>query len=368
MNSDEIERTLEYATLGLCSKEDIISAVDSASRILEDLEKQRIKANSDLDGARFELQFVGANLDKQEAAIRHSLIQEKENQLETLNAQCNIYTSLIDNLQKELIEFKCFNKRRFFDNVRFLLKEQPNVKIGQIEKEAGVSLGYMSRMEKEGNTTDPSVEFVVTAAKLLGTSLDVLLFVNLTALNPTEKYLFSFIQKLIGDTIDDKLDWERDSADSLNHMDADINGYVQHPLFSIETFLEEGENGYPDNVTRIVFSSHSFDHHTYVNDDCFRLSMKNNSTLYLMDICKSVYKAGDSDSYAKEIWMYTPGGGSQFLISNKDMPQIADQVDLLFSTLKESLRHPRVKKEVKSVIDAFMDGDLGENDIVLRFE
>lgn len=261
---------------------------------------------------------------------------------------------------------KKFNKYVCFSNIRELLKTC-DVKIGQIEKEAGCQAGYMSRLEKKTNATEPSLEFLLTASQMLRVSLDVLTTVDLTALNPTEKYLVTFIQKLNQDTIDDKLEWNRESADSLNRMESDENGYVWHPLFDYETFYEEGECDYPDQVTRIVFTSRAFDCNTYIAGDCFNLKMKNKSTLYLMDISKSVYRTGDSDVDAKEVWIYTPGVGTQFLVSNHDISQIANLVEILFDTVKKCMKHPKVKKEIKSIIDAFMRDDLGEDDLDLPF-
>ena len=44
-----------------------------------------------------------------------------------------------------------FNKQLMLDNISFLLKESEK-KIGELESEAGVSAGYISRISKEGNT------------------------------------------------------------------------------------------------------------------------------------------------------------------------------------------------------------------------
>ena len=261
---------------------------------------------------------------------------------------------------------KKFNKYVCLGNIRELLKTC-DVKIGQIEKEAGCQAGYMSRLEKKTNTTEPSLEFLLTASKMLRVSLDVLTTVDLTALNPTEKYLVTFIQKLNQDTIDDKLEWNRESADSLNRMDGDMNGYPEHPLFSLETFYEESECEYPNEVTKIVFVSNAYDCNTYIVGDCFNLKMKNNSYLYLMDVSKNCYHTGDPDVFAKEIWMYTPGIGTQFLVSNHDVSQIAELVEKLFDTVKKCMKHPKVKREIKSIIDAFMNDDLGGDDLDLPF-
>ena len=53
-------------------------------------------------------------------------------------------------LEELMSEKKNFDKSVCFSNIRELLRQNPDVKIGQIEKEAGIRLGYMSRLEKDG--------------------------------------------------------------------------------------------------------------------------------------------------------------------------------------------------------------------------
>lgn len=267
--------------------------------------------------------------------------------------------------QKSDVE-KNFNKYICFANIRELLKGSA-VKIGQIEKEAGCQLGYMSRLDKLGTSSEPSAEFIVTAAKMLNASLDTLLTVNLAEMTPTERYLEDFLEKLQKDTNADKLEWVIETADELANLEADMNGYVEHPLFEYKTFYEEGEAGYPEEVSHIVFESDSFGPRTGINGDCYHLRLKGGSILYLMDICKSFYHAGDSDVFAKEIWMFTPGAGTQMLANNRGTAQLAPMVNALASTVAERMKHPRVKKELKNVIDAFMQDDFGSEDEELPF-
>lgn len=260
---------------------------------------------------------------------------------------------------------KEFNKQLMIDNISFLLKEFGK-KIGELETEAGVSLGYISRISKEGNTK-PGIEFIMKVADSLNTSIDTLLNVDLSEMTPTERYLVSFLEKLNKDTLDDKLDWNRESADRLNRAETDINGIPDHPLLSYETFYEEGECEYPDEVSRVVFVSNTFDCRTYISGDCFNLRLKNGSILYLMNISKSVYTINDSDAFAKEIWMYTPGTGANFLCSNRDTSPLAALVDNLYATVSERMKHPRIKQELQYVIDAFMKDDVSDDDEALPF-
>jgi len=258
-----------------------------------------------------------------------------------------------------------FNKQLMLDNISFLLKESEK-KIGELEAEAGVSAGYISRISKEGNTK-PGIEFIMKVASSLNTSIDTLLNVDLAGMTPTERYLASFLEKLNKDTLDDKLDWNRESADSLNRAETDINGNTDHPLLSYETFYEEGECEYPDEVSRVVFVSHSFDCRTFINGDCFNLRLKNGTILYLMTISKSVHRVNDPNAFAKEVWMYTPGTGKNYLCSNIDNSPLAALVDHLYTTVSERMKHPRIKQELQYVIDAFMDDDVSDDDEIILF-
>ena len=279
-------------------------------------------------------------------------IEKTQNELSTCVAELSAITN---NSSKSVIDkFLCFS------NIRELLKGT-DVKIGQIEKEAGCQPGYMSRLDKQGNYTEPSASFLFTAAKMLNISLDVLLTIDVAELTPTEKYLLKMLDKLKDDTLKDKLEWVTHSPDEYNHMECDMNGNVDHPLFSYETFNVPGETEYPEEVSGVVFCSKAFGFNTSIFGECYSLKLKNNSTLYLMDVVKACGKINDKNRYAKEIWMHVPGNGIQFLISNHDKGPLGKEVDGLFAILNESMNHPKIKKNFKSVLDSFMNDDFSND-------
>lgn len=298
---------------------------------------------------------------KQEILLEAAHVKEKIIELELIKAALEDKLSAVDRTEQN----KKFDKYRTFSNIRELLKNS-DVKIGQIEKEAGCQPGYMSRLDKPNNTSEPSVEFLFTAAKMLNISLDVLVSKDLVSLTPTEKYLVSLFEKLQRDTTADKLEWRKEKAEYLNGMGCDMNGYVEHPLFDHHEFYEEGECEYPELVSRITMNSESFGYGTYINGDCYNLKLKNSAILYMMDICKSVHRVGDGDAFAEEIWLYKPGAGSEFLASSKSV-QCGELVHMLFETVRESMRHPQIKKDIKSVLDAFMNDDFGNDDDEMPF-
>ena len=120
------------------------------------------------------------------------------NRLDVLNKERTQWAGFLTQLESYLSECKNLIKRFVFQIFGNYYVKNPDVKIGQIEKEAGIRLGYMSRLEKDGNTSEPSMEFVVTAAKLLKVSVDTLISVDLTGLTPTEQYITSFFDKFKG--------------------------------------------------------------------------------------------------------------------------------------------------------------------------
>ena len=330
-------------------------------------EHEQLKAQlTELRGKEFALRKMAeekaiSEVKKQELLLEAARIKEHIMQLD------KVYESLDSKLKEEntFSGNKQFDKYKCFANIRELLKNT-SIKIGQIEKEAGCQPGYMSRLDKVNNSSEPSVEFLVTAAKLLGVSIDVLVSVDLTAMTATEQYLVSFLDKLKTDTIADRLEWTKLSQNELDAIHPDCNGCVDHPLFDLNEFYEEGEYECPERVTRVTFTSEAFGCATAINDDCYSLKLKNRSVLYLMDLCKSVYRVNDTDAFAKEVWMYTPGARLNFLVSNRNI-QYMDLVNVLFETVKENVRHPQIKKNVKFIMDAFMNNDFEDDEEELPF-
>lgn len=358
---DIIRGFIATANMGLCNKDEILEKSQIVEKNIDDLNSRL----AELEDAVQKWERISESADSKEAyalAEEYGTEEDILARYKTLENERNQWASYLTQLEALIGEYKNFNKTLCFSNIRELLRQNSDVKIGQIEKEAGIRLGYMSRLEKEGNTAEPSMEFIVTAAKLLKVSIDTLISVDLTGLTPTEQYIVSFFDKLKADTLKDKLDWNRETAFNLNRMESDINGWVYHPLFAEETFYEETECEYPEEVTRIVFNSKTFGPRTYICGDCFNLRLKNGTTLYLMDIEKSVHRTGDASAFAKEAWMSVPHKGCQLLVASQDDTPVAPLLEVLFSTVKERMEHPKVNNDVMYAIDSFMKDDIEDDD------
>ena len=100
-----------------------------------------------------------------------------------------------------------FDKKLCMDNIYAIAKDK-GIRIGELEKVAGLSAGYLSKLSKEGNTAVPGIESLSLIAQTLGVSIDALLSVDYKELNDDEKYLAAFIEKLIRGTESNMLAWE----------------------------------------------------------------------------------------------------------------------------------------------------------------
>ena len=351
---DEYTEMCKFEVLAeenLCTRDEIEEKVAVVNEVLLVLEK----TVSELDTVRAHM----------EASIDHEIVSELEARygsrdqlkvrIDDLKRESRRWTDIRKDLMGLISSDKNFNKAVCFSNIRELLKQNPKVKIGQIEKEAGIRLGYMSRLEKEGNTSDPSMEFIVTAAKLLNVSIDTLVSVNLAELTPHEQYILKFFDKLIEDTNASKLDWVVEKAAYLNGLEVDESGGKAHPLF------DSYPNLFSNNEPVSVFVSQSFSHNTRIKDDCFNLRLKNGTTLYLMNVEKSAKRANDQDATAIEAWLYVPGKNSSALVSSRDNNSVSMAVLNLYETVRSQMKRPRIDKDALYAIDAFMNDDLEDD-------
>lgn len=121
-----------------------------------------------------------------------------------------------------------FDKKLCMDNIYYLAKEK-GVKIGDLEKGAGLSTGYLSKLSKEGNTAVPGIDSLLEIANALSISIDALVSIDFRVLNSNEKYFEAFIEKLIRGTDSGKVTWEIEGGAFLNSNNTGDN--FVHPLF-----------------------------------------------------------------------------------------------------------------------------------------
>lgn len=97
-----------------------------------------------------------------------------------------------------------FNAESFWDNIYKIIKEQGK-KIGEVEKSLHVSKGHLSRQSKDKSS--PDIKLVLELANILEVHFSELLIYPQASLTANEKHLMKFLDKVISDTENDKINW-----------------------------------------------------------------------------------------------------------------------------------------------------------------
>ncbi len=258
-----------------------------------------------------------------------------------------------------------FDKKRCMDNIYAIAKDK-KIKIGDLEKEAGVSGGYISKLNKEDNKAIPSIEILLSIAKVLGVSLDFLVSVNYAELGENEIYFSTFIDKLILGTEKQKVVWEIESGSYLNsNMEGD--GF-EHPLFiSIPSVVEHPETGHLIDIVKNTYQSRFL----AIDDvckfgNCYHCELSKKQKLYMM----KVY-LGDANYSSEEelrICYYTKPEHMEIELyivdeRNNVSPlcstfsvegEMRELIKKMYDMVSTDRRTINVSSNVKGIIDDFM--------------
>lgn len=250
-----------------------------------------------------------------------------------------------------------FDKKRCIGNIYFLAKDQGK-KIGDIEKRAGVSAGYISRLNKEESNTNPGIEFLAAMATDLGVSLDALINYDFEAITPTESYIIKFVERLLGQTEYYEMDWKRDLERDLKDVECDMNGNPKHPLFVIAEHGGVQGKSRSETYVGIEYCSHFLVEETVaIAGDGYHTVMPEGSMLYLMKLQVESddqdMPYGSEDIY--ELYLVENGNVEPLCHSGKYMDTpFAPVLQNLYQAVVESGKHAKIKPEVRSILDAFM--------------
>ncbi len=252
-----------------------------------------------------------------------------------------------------------FDKKRCIDNIYYLAKEK-NIKIGDLERNAGVSAGYLSRLNKEDNSTNPGIEFLDAVARELEISLDALICYDYVSITPTELYVLKVIDKLIHQTQYEERSWKKTSLHDLQEVTIDCNGNPNHPLFKVveeSTLTDLGVSR--DNVVEYnsMFMPNAF---IQLTGDGFYTDMPGGRMAYLMCVTNLPFKDTDGIDDIFELYLVKGyhtepvcfSGDSCSAISSPFHSALKD----LYMTVVDSQKRTQINSEVKYVLDAFLEG------------
>lgn len=241
-----------------------------------------------------------------------------------------------------------FDKKLCLGNIYYLAKEN-GVKIGELEAVCNVSTGYISRLRQEENATQPSIEFIVAAAKRLGVSVDALIYFDYTAATETEKYLQSFLEKVIHDTQEDRIIWQEESVAYLDKIETDDEGESLNPLF---------ENRRTKDSWEIFFNSgyHPKDDTVHPLKSCYHAEIGNEAKLYLLKVFSLNEDPEDDNWEETELYLSRNYRHSTPIchIDHKVKSCLDATISRLYDTVKECSSRPKLLPDVKKAIDAYM--------------
>lgn len=142
-----------------------------------------------------------------------------------------------------------FDKTKLINNIKVLAKRK-DIQIGQLESQAGVSTGYLSR--QASSASGMGIAVVAQMAQVLDVSLDDLFNVDLeTAVSATEAKVLNFIKKVRKDTHDECLNWAFYDKFLLRQIEGDVD-FLQKCI-DIPFFYGESIDGNYGNQIQLLY-------------------------------------------------------------------------------------------------------------------
>ncbi len=248
-----------------------------------------------------------------------------------------------------------FDKSICLSNIRYLISTS-SVKIGDIEDAAGVSRGYMSRLEKNNNTSTPSIEFVVAAAKKLNVSVDSLLYSDFSQLNNTDLYILKFIEKLSRETATHNLKWISEGVSTMNACFRDFNIDKLPSLLRLLCPDATQEYEFTYN-SRFIFSEYNIK----VTEPCYHSSIPDSLADIYINPCRINKNSGQAHS-TFEIYLIEANSEDQ----NKQQllplcstyftnSTIHEAVRALYMQIKTEINRVHLDSSTIAVINRFLD-------------
>lgn len=263
-----------------------------------------------------------------------------------------------------------FDKKLCMDNIYAIAKDK-GIKIGELEKVAGLSAGYLSKLSKEGNTAVPGIESLSLIAQTLGVSIDALLSVDYKVLNDDEKYLMAFIEKLIRGTESKMLAWEIEGGAylSTNNTGESLN----HPLFiRVPSAVESPVTGDLVECVYNVYQSRFLQYDDVRGfENCYHCDLgEKGDKLYMMKLSlgnknypakeldfDELVRRNGYDEFHEEVELYLVNKLEKVnpLCSTYSVStEIKKVINRLYTTVDSDGRYISLSSETRSVIDKFM--------------
>jgi len=159
---------------------------------------------------------------------------------------------------------RTISRKRIGSNIKALARWY-GFRIGDIEKDAGVSQGYLSRLANDSkNESSPIIDLLLTASDKFKVSIDSLVSMDFNKIADSDKMrLYGFFETLLYLSNRDRLEWRRNDG-KVVHDDEAVAGFVAEYNEAISFYVfqldvnEEEVPGYSffiknrDDISKIV--------------------------------------------------------------------------------------------------------------------
>lgn len=170
-----------------------------------------------------------------------------------------------------------FNKMACINTIYDLVRRK-GLKIGDVEEKAGVSRGYLSRINKP-EAASPSIETLDSIAEQLGVTIDYLVHFASGRLSENERLAAEFVDQIFGDTVLGLMEWVKDPYGVLT-QESNSQFKVTHPLcrLNLEYLEDFGQMCYSS-----VFESRIDDTMSLV-DDGYHAKIDEENEVYIVAV------------------------------------------------------------------------------------
>lgn len=251
--------------------------------------------------------------------------------------------------EKEAFNMSNYNKNKLMRNLNYYIKLR-NVKVGDLEEGAGVSVGYLSRWKNDGkDNSSPTVETLSVMAEKLNVSLDILCYVDIESLTPTELKLLDYLNSFIDKTKNGEFVWER-----ITKHQAECTwpgGVIDGQIYP---FMKDVS---PDNYNYVLIYNSLFDDSSATIEGNIYKFEKGNKTVYITKIGRSTPDS-NKISFQHELYLETSTGLHK--ICNIDENTKADLDNLLkklYEVASISARTVKLDEKLQNELNELFNED-----------
>ena len=244
-----------------------------------------------------------------------------------------------------------YERKKLLENIYLYAKESDH-SIGDLETNAGVSTGYLSRLAKKGDKGTIGVEFLCNVAEQLDKTLDALVYTDNSQLTENEQYMIEFLDKLTLQTESNEIEWDMMPPDIQ-----DTSFIYEHPLFRKVEKVDLEFHDIPYHYETNEYCSAFMEPESlHVDGNCFFTMFDDFSRteVYIMEVSPKHYGSDPNRPRIKEMYFISMGNVEPIACTEFLCDQVKEAVERLYSAIESARSHLKINADSKRKIDRFM--------------